>query len=126
MWSGSGRYRYSSSGRPLPPLHGVPVGVKDVLSTREGPTTAQCAALPYRMAGGLLEVLLVTPRGGEIFLGLPEGALGNGVADDKCVACNAGSECPASFDCVDGACEACDASGARPGTWPRGGRTREI
>lgn len=44
----------------------------------------QCAALPYRMAGGVVQVLLVTPRGGdgwiipkgkvEARLGVPESA----------------------------------------------------
>ncbi|WP_420126523.1 NUDIX hydrolase [Longimicrobium sp.] len=33
---------------------------------------AQCAALPYRMNGGLVEVLLVTPRGGEGWI-IPKG-----------------------------------------------------
>jgi 8-oxo-dGTP pyrophosphatase MutT (NUDIX family) len=32
----------------------------------------QCAALPYRMAGGLVEVLLVTPRGGDGWI-IPKG-----------------------------------------------------
>ena len=33
-----------ATGVPLGPLHGVPVGVKDILATREGPTTAQSNA----------------------------------------------------------------------------------
>ena len=33
---------------------------------------AQCAALPYRLRGGLVEVLLVTPRGGEGWI-IPKG-----------------------------------------------------
>ncbi|HYR07823.1 MAG TPA: NUDIX hydrolase [Longimicrobium sp.] len=33
---------------------------------------AQCAALPYRMAGGAVEVLLVTPRGGDGWI-IPKG-----------------------------------------------------
>ncbi|GLY71317.1 amidase [Amycolatopsis taiwanensis] len=31
-------------GKPLGPLHGVPIGIKDLLATREGPTTAQSLA----------------------------------------------------------------------------------
>jgi 8-oxo-dGTP pyrophosphatase MutT (NUDIX family) len=34
--------------------------------------TAQCAALPYRMAGSVVEVLLVTPRGGDGWI-IPKG-----------------------------------------------------
>lgn len=33
---------------------------------------AQCAALPYRMAGSMVEVLLVTPRGGDGWI-IPKG-----------------------------------------------------
>ncbi len=31
----------------------------------------------------------------------------NGFADDKCQACEAGNECKAGFDCLNGACEGC-------------------
>jgi aspartyl-tRNA(Asn)/glutamyl-tRNA(Gln) amidotransferase subunit A len=34
-----------AAGRDLGPLHGVPIGVKDILATREGPTTAQSLIL---------------------------------------------------------------------------------
>jgi aspartyl-tRNA(Asn)/glutamyl-tRNA(Gln) amidotransferase subunit A len=35
-----------ASGRDLGPLHGVPIGVKDILSTDDGPTTCQSLVLP--------------------------------------------------------------------------------
>ena len=35
-----------SAGQDRGPLHGVPVGVKDILSTDEGPTTCQSKVLP--------------------------------------------------------------------------------
>ena len=35
-----------AAGRDLGPLHGIPIGVKDIVATREGPTTAQSRALP--------------------------------------------------------------------------------
>lgn len=34
-------------GQDRGPLHGIPMGVKDLLATREGPTTAQCLALDH-------------------------------------------------------------------------------
>jgi 8-oxo-dGTP pyrophosphatase MutT (NUDIX family) len=39
---------------------------------------AQCAALPYRMSGGLVEVLLVTPRGGNGWI-IPKGKVEAGL-----------------------------------------------
>ena len=37
-----------------------------------GDPPAQCAALPYRMEGGVVQVLLVTPRGGDGWI-IPKG-----------------------------------------------------
>ena len=38
--------RELAAGVDLGPLHGIPVGVKDILSTNEGPTTCQSVVLP--------------------------------------------------------------------------------
>jgi 8-oxo-dGTP pyrophosphatase MutT (NUDIX family) len=46
------------------------MSLRDDGSGENQPT--QCAALPYRMKGGLVEVLLVTPRGGEGWI-IPKG-----------------------------------------------------
>jgi 8-oxo-dGTP pyrophosphatase MutT (NUDIX family) len=64
-------------GVSTPIVYEKDVGLSDHGSRETQPP--QCAALPYRMAGGLVQVLLVTPRGGDGWIipkGKVEGRLG--------------------------------------------------
>jgi aspartyl-tRNA(Asn)/glutamyl-tRNA(Gln) amidotransferase subunit A len=72
-----------SRGTDLGPLHGIPVGVKDILAAREGPTTAQSAVLDPSWGAGTDAVVVSRLRAAgavivgktttmEFAIGLPE------------------------------------------------------
>jgi aspartyl-tRNA(Asn)/glutamyl-tRNA(Gln) amidotransferase subunit A len=58
------------AGRPVGPLHGVPIAVKDILATREGPTTAQSVVADPEWGGGADAVAVARLRAaGAIVMG---------------------------------------------------------
>jgi aspartyl-tRNA(Asn)/glutamyl-tRNA(Gln) amidotransferase subunit A len=70
--------RRRAAGEPLGPLDGLPFAVKDLIATREGPTTAQSRVAP-RLADGDAPCLARLRAGGLVLLGkttLNEHAIG--------------------------------------------------
>lgn len=62
--------RAVAAGAALGPLHGIPIGVKDIFSTREGPTTAQSAVLEPGWGGRRdAEAVARLRRAGAIVVG---------------------------------------------------------
>ncbi len=56
-----------AAGEPVGPLHGIPLGVKDIITTSEGPTTAQSVAHdPASMSGDAVVVARLRAAGGII------------------------------------------------------------
>jgi aspartyl-tRNA(Asn)/glutamyl-tRNA(Gln) amidotransferase subunit A len=59
-----------SRGRPESPLHGIPLGIKDILATREGVTTAQSLVRPSDgFAGRDAQVVAMLRSAGAIVVG---------------------------------------------------------
>jgi aspartyl-tRNA(Asn)/glutamyl-tRNA(Gln) amidotransferase subunit A len=58
-----------AAGRPLGPLHGVPIGIKDILTTREGPTTAQSLVLDPEWGSGDAVAVARLRDAGAIIMG---------------------------------------------------------
>ena len=76
--------RDRAAGRPLGPLHGIPVSVKDLLDLRGLPTTAASRARAGHRAAADAPVLAALRRAGAIFIGkcnLHEFAFGTTGAD---------------------------------------------
>ncbi len=76
--------RELAAGRPLGPLHGIPVSVKDLLDLRGLPTTAASRARAGHLAAADAPVLAALRRAGALFVGkcnLHEFAFGTTGAD---------------------------------------------
>ncbi|MFW0783447.1 amidase [Gordonia sp. CPCC 206044] len=58
-----------SSGRPLGPLHGIPVGIKDIITTAEVPSTAQSLVLDPAWSHGDAVVVRRLREAGAVIMG---------------------------------------------------------